>query len=189
MSGPFAITLPYKACFEKTSFSCIQEDKDKTPIKTIAIDTEGVAVYEESMPINSADDNTKGYLEGDDLQLQKHNRKGTNKPTNSEGLTDITAFLQYQDLLFQNNELKEALERATQLVQANKLRDDSTVDFEFSLSYENVQSYVSSKLKIGTISKVWFSGRLEKHTGRVIYAQMGTIADDDLASSDKDDKV
>jgi hypothetical protein len=75
---------------------------------------------------------------------------------------------QYQEILIQNNELKEALEKATQLMQANKLHDDSTVDFEFSLSYEDVQSYVSSR---GNISKLWFNGILEKQTGRVIYAQ------------------
>jgi hypothetical protein len=89
-----------------------------------------------------------------------------------------------------NNELKEALEKVTQLVQANKLHDDPIVDFEFLLSYEDVQNYVRSMLKAGRgNSKVWISGRLEKQTGRIIYAQMGTIADDDFASSNKDGKV
>jgi hypothetical protein len=170
---------------EKTSFSCIQEDKDKTPPKTIAIDTQGIIVDdEESMPINSADHNTKGRLEDNLQRIQKHNIKGTNKLTNREELVDITTFPQYQELLFQNNELKEALEKATQLVQANTIHDNSTVDFEFSLSYEDVQSYVSSR---GNINKMWFNGRLDKQTGRVIHAQMGTLADCHKFSNGSDD--
>ena len=93
---------------------------------------------EESMPINSTDDNTKGHLEDNLQRIQKHDIKGINKLTNSEELVDITTFPQYQELLIQNNELKEALEKATQLVQANTIHDNSTVDFEFSLSYEDV---------------------------------------------------
>jgi hypothetical protein len=167
---------------EKTSFSCIQEDNEKTPSKTIAIDTQSAAVDdEESMP---ADDNTKGHLE-DNLQgIQKHNIKGTNRLTNSEELVDITTFPQYQEILIQNNELKEALEKATQLVQANKLHDNSIVDFEFSLSYEDVQNYVSSR---GNIDKLWFNGRLDKQTGKVICAQLGTIADCHKFSNGSDD--
>ena len=132
---------------EKTSISCIQEGKHKTPSKTIAIDTQGIAVDEESMPVKSADDNMKVYLEGDDLEIQKHYGK-SNNVINGEESVDITAFPQYQELLIQNNELKEALEKATQLVQANKLHDNFTIDFEFSLSYEDVQRYVSSMLKV-----------------------------------------
>ena len=165
---------------EKTSFSCIQEDKEKTSPKTIAIDTQGIA-------LKSADDNTKGCLEDNLQEIQKHDIKATNKLTNSEELVDITTFPQYQEILFQNNELKEALEKATQLVQANKLHDNSTVDFEFSLSHEDVQSYVSSMLKVGTINKIWFNGRLHKQTGRVIYAQMGTITGSDKFSNGSDD--
>jgi hypothetical protein len=174
---------------EKTSFSCIQEDKEKTLPKTIAIDTQGVAVDEESVPLKSADANTKGHVEDNLQRIEKHDIKGTNKLTGSEELVDVTTFPKYQEILIQNNELKEALEKATQLVQTNTIHDNSTVDFEFSLSYEDVQSYVSSMFKVGTINKIWFNGRLDKQTGRVIYAQMGTIADDDLASSDKDRKV
>ena len=85
---------------------------------------------------------------------------------NKEDLADITAFPQYQELPFQNNELKEALEKSTQIVQANKLDDNSTVDFEFSLLYEDVQRYVSSTQNLREIDKVWFNGRLEKQTGR-----------------------
>jgi hypothetical protein len=167
---------------EKTSISCIQEGKHKTPSKTIAIDAQGIAVDEESMPVKSADDNTKVYLEGDDLEIQKHYGK-SNNVINGEESVDITAFPQYQELLIQNNELKEALEKATQLVQANKLHDNFTIDFEFSLSYEDVQRYVSSMLKVGggtgNINKLWFNGRLEKQTGRIIYAHMGTMEDCD----------
>ena len=69
-------------------------------------------------------------------------------------------------------------------MQANKLQNNSTVDFEFSLSYEDVQNYVSSR---GNINKIWFNGRLEKQTGRIIYAQMGTIADHDKFLNGSDD--
>lgn len=142
---------------------------------------------EESVPLKSADDNTKGHLEDNLQRIEKHDIKGTNKLTNSEELVDITTFPQYQEILIQNNELKDALEKATQLVQANTIHDNSTVDFEFSISYEDVQGYVSSMLKIGTINKIWFNGRLEKQTGRVIYAQIGTIAGSDKFSNGSDD--
>jgi hypothetical protein len=171
---------------QKGSFSCIQEDKEKTLPKTIAIDTQGVALDEESVPLKSADANAKGHLEDNLQRIEKHDIKGINKLTNSEELVDITTFPQYQEILIQNNELKDALEKATQLVQANKLYDNSTVDFEFSLSCEDVQSYVSSMLRVGTISKLWFNGRLEKQTGRVIYAQMGTLAGSDKFSNGSD---
>ena len=66
---------------------------------------------------------------------------------------------------------------------ANKLHDNFTIDFEFSLSYEDVQRYVSSMLKVGggtgNINKLWFNGRLERQTGRIIYAHMGTMEDCD----------
>jgi hypothetical protein len=113
---------------------------------------------EKSMAVKSADDNTKGYLEGNDFEIRKHNINGLNNVINKEDLVDITTFPQYQELLFQNKELKKALEKATKLEQANKLDDNSTVDFEFSLSREDVQRYVSSR---GNIHKVWFNGRLE----------------------------
>jgi hypothetical protein len=131
--------------------------------------------------LKSADDNTKGRLEDNRRGIQKHNIKATNKLTNSEELVDITTFPQYQEILIQNNELKDALEKATQLVQANTIHDNSTVDFEFSVSY--VQSYVSSR---GNINKIWFNGGLDKQTGRVIYAQMGTLAGFDKFSNGSD---
>jgi phosphopantetheinyl transferase (holo-ACP synthase) len=118
-------------------------------------------VDEESVPLKSADANTKVRLEDNLQMIQKHDIKGTNKLTNREELVDITTFPQYQEILIQNNELKEALEKATQLVQASTIHDNSIVDFEFSLSYEIVQNYVSSR---GNINQLWFNGRLEKQT-------------------------
>jgi hypothetical protein len=41
-------------------------------------------VDEESMPLKSADDNTKGHLEDNLQRIEKQNIKGTNKLTNSE---------------------------------------------------------------------------------------------------------
>ncbi|MGB7638167.1 MAG: hypothetical protein WBL88_11415, partial [Nitrososphaeraceae archaeon] len=73
---------------------------------------------------------------------------------NSEESVDITTFPQYQHLLIQNNELKEALEKVTALQTADNIAVTTTssvshniesqldvVDFEFPLPIGDVRNY------------------------------------------------
>jgi hypothetical protein len=52
------------------------------------------------------------------------------------------------------------------------------VDLEFSLKYEDVHKYVSSRLKVcGALGPLWFNCRLDKRTCRIIAAYPGSIVE------------
>jgi hypothetical protein len=51
-------------------------------------------------------------------------------------------------------------------------------DLEFSLKYEDVRRYVSSRLEIsGVLGPLWFNCRIDKRTSRVIAAYPGNIVE------------
>ena len=52
------------------------------------------------------------------------------------------------------------------------------IDLEFSLKYEDVHKYVSSRLKVcGALGPLWFNCRLDKRTCSIIAAYPGSIAE------------
>jgi hypothetical protein len=51
--------------------------------------------------------------------------------------------------------------------------NDEVIDFEFRLSWETVREYMSSTFKSGKTLEVWFRGRVQKLTGKVIEAYPG----------------
>jgi hypothetical protein len=54
----------------------------------------------------------------------------------------------------------------------------SILDFEFSLLWEDVHQYMGLIFKAnGSIAKVWFNGRINTETGKVIAASVGNIPD------------
>ena len=54
----------------------------------------------------------------------------------------------------------------------------SVLDFEFSLLWEDVHQYMGLIFKAnGSIAKVWFNGRINTETGKVIAASVGNIQD------------
>ena len=58
------------------------------------------------------------------------------------------------------------------------LEGSNIVDLEFSLKYEDVHKYVSSRLKVsGALGPLWFNCRLDKRTCRIIAAYPGSIVE------------
>jgi hypothetical protein len=92
-----------------------------------------------------------------------------------------------QELYYENNELKDALAKATKLATADKelpsifssttsnQRKD-VLEFEFPLRFSEVRTHMASIFKqVGDRGEVWFSGRIDKMTGQVIAAKIGRI--------------
>ena len=53
---------------------------------------------------------------------------------------------------------------------------DDILDFEFSLIFEDIHKYMAPLYcKIGDYGEVWFSGRIDRKTGRVISANLGRV--------------
>ncbi len=85
-------------------------------------------------------------------------------------------------------ELRDALRNATQLKTADQVSkppshgngiqmeniSSNILDFEFSLSLEDVHQYIIRSFNVDKIKDIiWFSGTLDKHTGKVITATTG----------------
>lgn len=49
--------------------------------------------------------------------------------------------------------------------------------FEFSLPWDDIHQYMGLKFKVdGSFAKVWFNGRIDMQTGKVITASVGSIS-------------
>jgi DNA repair exonuclease SbcCD ATPase subunit len=60
----------------------------------------------------------------------------------------------------------------------SQLESSHIIDLEFSLKYEDVHKYVSSRLKVcGALGPLWFNCRLDKRTCRIIAAYPGRIVE------------
>jgi hypothetical protein len=93
-----------------------------------------------------------------------------------------------QELYYQNSELKEALAKATKISTADKelpststpaiVNDSqSTFDFEFALCFRDLRVQMASMYnQIVDRGKVWFSGRIDRMTGKVIDVKIGRTA-------------
>lgn len=70
-------------------------------------------------------------------------------------------------------------------IQKNENDDGMTMmDFEFPLVFRNTQRYMSSLyLKVGSGGKVWFNGRIDKKTEKVIAAYIGKISERSAAAA------
>jgi uncharacterized protein YbaR (Trm112 family) len=63
------------------------------------------------------------------------------------------------------------------------------VDLEFTLQYEEVRRYVSSRLKIsGVLGALWFNCRLDKRTFRIISAYPGSILEQKAMANKEDNR-
>jgi hypothetical protein len=64
------------------------------------------------------------------------------------------------------------------------------VDIEFSLQYEQVRRYVSSRLKIsGVLGLLWFNCKLDKRTFRIVSAYAGSIVDRKSMANNEDNRI
>ena len=60
----------------------------------------------------------------------------------------------------------------------HQVESSSIIDLEFTLQYEVVRRYVSSRLKIsGVLGLLWFNCKLDKRTCRIIAAYPGSIVE------------
>lgn len=83
----------------------------------------------------------------------------------------------------ENQELKEAVRKATTFSTADKIITHSPstqeiIDVEFSLLFGEVSRHLAALYpEIGDGGKVYFSGEVDKDTGKVLSARIGRIAD------------
>jgi DNA repair exonuclease SbcCD ATPase subunit len=54
---------------------------------------------------------------------------------------------------------------------------DAGIDFEFSIPWEELHSYLTLVYKSGRPLRVWFHGRIDKQSGKVIVASPGRISE------------
>lgn len=97
----------------------------------------------------------------------------------------IKECLSRKELYSENLELKEALKQATQFNTGDKVQDNGInhdedaenmiVDFEFCEPYWKVSDYVRSFFQFGNNTKVWFSGKVNTRTGKVLSSKYGKI--------------
>jgi hypothetical protein len=102
-------------------------------------------------------------------------------------LRDLKECSSCKDLNSEILKLKEALEKSSQFLSADKIAFASTNDndvdtandifhFEFFVFYKDLQKHMVSlfQSKVGS-GKVWFSGTIDKNTGLVISSNLGRI--------------
>jgi hypothetical protein len=79
----------------------------------------------------------------------------------------------------QENNTETALDlRSNSLILTSDSDRESVIDFEFSLPWEDVHRYMALKFNAGgTYAKLWFSGRIQIQTGKVMTASVGSISD------------
>jgi formylmethanofuran dehydrogenase subunit E len=105
-----------------------------------------------------------------------------------KAISDLKECSSCHELQAENNELKDALRKATKLTtgdQINKpssssdkgiqLENSSNIsDFEFSLPLEGVRQYIIRSFNVYKIKdQIWFSGTIDKSTGKVLTATTG----------------
>jgi hypothetical protein len=95
-----------------------------------------------------------------------------------EQLKDKTA--ENAELQKRIDHLKEELEKLCN--NKNNVGDlvsskDAGIDFEGSISWEELRSYLTLIYKSGSPLRVWFHGRIDKESGKVIVASPGRISE------------
>jgi hypothetical protein len=78
----------------------------------------------------------------------------------------------------ENNTKTELQHQNESIICSSDDKQKSIIDFEFSLPWDDVHQYMGLKFKKdGSFAKVWFNGRIDIQTGRVITASVGSISD------------
>ena len=95
-----------------------------------------------------------------------------------EQLEDKTA--ENAELQKQIDQLKEELEKLSNC--KNNVSDlvsskEAGTDFECSIPWEELRSYLTLIYKSGSPLRVWFHGRIDKQTGKIIIASPGRISE------------
>ena len=144
---------------------------------------------EESLP----DEYKRKYTKSEPTSLSKNNKRETTVVT-EESSNVQTLVSQISNGSSNNNDenmkslqnlyTKELRDRDEEIgsnsssSDCNRVGSNIYVDFEFSLKYTDVHRYVSSVLRVsGALGLLWFNGRLDKKTSKIIAAYPGRIAE------------
>ncbi len=114
---------------------------------------------------NTQKDSKINVLEAEQKQLHEQLKDKTDENT---------------ELQKQIDQLKEELEKlgnCKNTVGRLVLSRDAGIDFECSLPWEELRSYLTLIYKSGGPLRVWFHGRIDKQSGKVIVASPGRISE------------
>jgi hypothetical protein len=160
-----------------------QQVEEKTKIIVAAVQGKSV---EEDIPLTSdlstgssslsEDDSVNANLLQTRLKMQKT-------------VSDLNECSSCQELQAKVNELTDTLRKTTQLKTADQINKPSSSsdsgsqlensssdisDFEFSLRLEDVRKYIINSFNVHKIKdQIWFSGTIDKSTGKIITATTG----------------
>lgn len=162
--------------------SAPQQVEEKT--KIIVADVQGKSV--EDTPLTSDINTSSGSLSEDNTansnsihaHLQHH-----------KAISDLKECSSCQELQAKVNELTDTLRKTTQLKTADQINKPSSSSdsgsqlensssnvsyFEFSLPLEDVRKYIINSFNVHKIKdQIWFSGTIDKSTGKIITATTG----------------
>jgi hypothetical protein len=177
-----------------------QQDHHKEPASlaalpplTTVVDTDKITILDmdEPMPIAENDDVDESYTTTIDAsaaditiaespyqpQEQQIKKQINNNPN------DIEECPNCKDLHSRNLELEEALGKSSQMITADKMGSISTEDnyneilnFEFFIPYGELQKNVASMLYKTSSLEVWFCGKINKNSGKVISSSFGKLS-------------
>jgi hypothetical protein len=110
--------------------------------------------------------NIRRYLPRDNTNIPRRIR--TSCPKNS--ITEISA-----EQHISNTEHTDASTQQTSEEQkiSNNNFEYELLDFEFRLEWEQVRQYMNDRYESGRLLEIWFNGKLDKRTGKVIAAYTG----------------
>ena len=108
--------------------------------------------------------NIRRYLPSDNSTVPKRVRPSW--PKNS--MTGIERVPQTSNIEQGNNTETERGHQNNSIIRSSDAQE-SIIDFKFSLPWDDVHRYMGLKFKTdGTYAKVWFNGRIQIQTGKVI---------------------
>ena len=117
--------------------------------------------------------NIRRYLPSDNPMVPKRVRPSW--PKNS--ITGIEKVPQLSNIE-QDNSAETELHHQDDGICSFDAKQESIIDFEFSLPWDDVHRYMGLKFKVdGIYGKVWFNGTIDIQTGKVIAASVGTVSE------------
>lgn len=157
-----------------------------TPKKTkkIIVDIQGRPIEEENL--ESIADRSCNILTPNKEGLNKQIESGLECPSCQELYTEV---IELREVVKKTTTLQNAADMlASSLVSPIIGNQIDAVDFEFPLHFGIVHTHMDSIYqKVGDGGKVWFSGKIDKRTGKVISAKIGRIELQDRGSNNRGD--
>jgi hypothetical protein len=118
--------------------------------------------------------NIRRYLPMENPTVPKRVRP----PCPKNSITQSNNLSQLSNTEQENSTEIELHSQNNSLICSSNENQKSVIDFEFSLPWEDVHQYMSLKFRAdGSLARVWFNGRIEMQTGRLITASIGSISD------------